>query len=248
MIAQRPVRRQGAGRERAPGELGREHSKASWRGKAVLKEYALASHHDGTLAEGVSRDDLEHRTGLGHDTIVKGRKEVLALGELEELEAPGGAGKVGRYQVNFTLCPAEARCRKCKTLARLLPKTVRDADGSKGPNDKNRLPQRKNRLPRGQKSAPDQPKSGATDTETDHPIGGTSPRGESDVARSARSPGGARSARSGFKPSRRPIDPATARHKLMMRAPSETEALAIRRLDDREVMARWQQGRDAPSA
>jgi hypothetical protein len=214
-----------------------EHSKASWRGRAVLIQYALAANHDGTPAADVSRDDLEHRTGHGHSTIVKGRQEALALGELEQLEAPVGRGNVGRYRVHFTLCPDEARCWVCPTLADLLDETVRDADafesGKRLRQSGKRLRQSGKRLPRRR----------TTETETYTSQGGTSPPGESDDARSARSPRGARSARSGST-----TDPATARRELADRETTEAAAAAIYRLDDREVVARWQQSADAPSA
>jgi hypothetical protein len=219
-----------------------EHSKATWRGRAVLKEYALASNHDGTPAADVSRSDLEHRTGHGHNTVVKGRQEVLALGELEELERPGGAGKVGSYRVRFTLCPAEARCWVCATLADLLAKTVRSADGNlSAAKAKNRPPQSKNRPPQSKNRPPQGP---TTETGDGFPLQGEpSPTGDANDVRSARSPRGARSARSASIP-----DPAAARHELMMRADSEAEATAVAHLDDGEVVARWQSSADAASA
>jgi hypothetical protein len=166
-----------------------EHSKASWRGKVVLKEYALAAYDDGTPATDVSRDDLARRTGCSTTTVKTGRQEVLELGELVELQAPVGRGNVGSYQVSVTLCPAEAHCWTCALLSQLLEKG-RPAAPS-GARKGSRIGGKGSRI-RGKGSRGDP----TNVTETYPPSGGTSPSGESSDARSARSPQGARSARS----------------------------------------------------
>jgi hypothetical protein len=138
-----------------------EHSRASYRGRAVLIQYALASLHDGTPAADVTRDDLIRRTGLGRDSVVYGRNEVLgrptmvgggrngdrevpglACPELEELEAPGGRGRSGRYRPLFALCPRGKKCWSCDALAKALgkprprpPERVRPGDGSGAAQD-----------------------------------------------------------------------------------------------------------------
>jgi hypothetical protein len=207
----------------------------------VLKEYALAAHHDGTPSVDVSRDDLVRRTGCGMTTVKAGRKEVIELDELVELRQPLGRGNVGSYRVEVVLCPAEVHCWTCALLSHLLEKGRVAAplgEGKGSPIEGKGSPIRR----KGSRGGP------TNGTETDHPQGGTSPPGESDdVARSARSRRGARSARSGGRRRREP-DPATARRELAGRAGSEAEALAVMRLDDREVIARWQSSADAPSA
>jgi hypothetical protein len=112
-----------------------EHSRASWRGKAVLNQYALASHHDGRPAADITREDWKRRTGHEVDTLVRGRNEVLGrptkaggreeipgldVPELVELEAPGGRGKVGSYQLLVYLCPKWVKCWSCDALAKVL--------------------------------------------------------------------------------------------------------------------------------
>jgi hypothetical protein len=118
-----------------------EHSAASYRGVAVLNQYALAANHDGTPATDVTRDDLVRRTRLGKQTVIAGRQEVIKRKELEELEAPGGRGKPGRFRVVVALCPDGVRCWSCDALAKAMkrrrPKgeTVRSADGfEEGPS------------------------------------------------------------------------------------------------------------------
>ena len=131
-----------------------EHSRASYRGRAVLIQYAAAANHDGTPAADVTREDLTDRTGPGRMTVVYGRNEVLgrptmvggrngrrevpglACPELEELEAPGGRGRVGRHRLLPVLCPAGVKCWSCDALAKALKRprpraeTVRPTDGS----------------------------------------------------------------------------------------------------------------------
>jgi hypothetical protein len=214
-----------------------EHSKASWRGKVVLKEYALAAHHDGSPSVDVSRDDLVRRIGCGVTTVKAGRQEVVELGELVELRQPLGRGNVGSYRVEVVLCPAEVHCWTCALLSHLLEKGRVAAplgEGKGSPIEGKGSPIRR----KGSRGGP------TNGTETDHPQGGTSPPGGAGDARSARSRRGARSARSG----RHPPDPAAARRELAGRAGSEAEALAVMRLDDGEAVSRWQQSADAPSA
>jgi hypothetical protein len=102
---------------------------------AVLNQYALAANHDGTPATDVTRDDLVRRTRLGKQTVIAGRQEAIERKELEELEAPGGRGKPGRFRVVVALCPDGKPCWSCDALAKAMkrrrPKaeTVRSADG-----------------------------------------------------------------------------------------------------------------------
>jgi hypothetical protein len=70
--------------------------------------------------------------------------------------------------------------------------------------------------------------------------GGTTPGGTSTHRGGRRAP--SRGAR------RRPPSPAAARRELADRCESEADAAAVMRLDDGEVMARWQSSADAPSA
>jgi hypothetical protein len=102
-----------------------EHSKASWRGRAVLSQYALAANPDGTPAADVTREDLERRTGMSRATIGRGRQEVEQLGELQQLDAGGGRGRLSRWRVEVTLCDPEASCWSCDLLAPLLQKGSR---------------------------------------------------------------------------------------------------------------------------
>lgn len=160
-----------------------EHSKATWKGRAVLIQYAVAAYHDGTPAADVSRDDLERRTGLGRTTLAAGRQEAVTLGELVELERPGGGrGRIGRYRVAVSLCPPEADCWSCSILAGLLGENDRaTVDSSRG----NRPPGGRKRPPHGRK----RPRGGpTTKTETYPPTGGTSPPGESGDARRSAPP------------------------------------------------------------
>jgi len=218
-----------------------EHSKASWRGKVVLKEYALAAHHDGTPSVDVSRDDLVRRTGCGSTTVTAGRKEVVELGELVELRRPLGRGNVGSYQVAVTLCPAEVHCWACALLSHLLEKG-RDAatfGEGKGPRIEGKGPRIGGKRPRGGRT---------NGTETDHPQGGTSPPGESDDRAPLRSAASGSAARSRRRGTRGAVDPDTARRELVMRTATEAEGLAVMRLSDGEAVSRWQQSADAPSA
>jgi hypothetical protein len=102
-----------------------EHSKASWRGRAVLSHYALAANPDGTPAADVTREDLKRRTGMSRATIGRGRQEVEQLGELQQLDAGGGRGRLSRWRVVVTLCNPEAGCWSCDLLAPLLQKRSR---------------------------------------------------------------------------------------------------------------------------
>ena len=99
-----------------------EHSKASWRGRAVLSQYALAANHDGNPAADVTREDLERRTGMSRATIGRGRQEVEQLGELQQLDSGGGRGRLSRWRVVVTLCDPEAGCWSCGLLAHQLQK------------------------------------------------------------------------------------------------------------------------------
>lgn len=154
-----------------------EHSQASWRGRAVLVQYALAAYHDGMPAATVTRDDLTHRTGLGRGTVVQGRNEVVRLGELIELERPGGRGRSGQFYLPVSLCPTEAHCWSCAALAqetvraadRLGGKTVRGADPSRRRPPGNRPSQAINRPSQALKGPPHGPTTKTDGT----PSGGT---------------------------------------------------------------------------
>jgi hypothetical protein len=155
-----------------------EHSQASWKGRAVVKEYALAARHDGTPAADVTLDDLEHRTRHSRTTVKAGRREAVRLRELVELERPGkGRGYPGRYRVAFTLCPAEAGCWSCSILAELLAGRGRVTPPSgKGKGSRER-----------QKGAPQERKGArhapTTVTETGPPTGGAVSHPESNGPR-----------------------------------------------------------------
>src|SRR5512133_1351341 len=109
------------------GSWAGEHSKASWRGRAVLLQYALAAHHDGSPAADLTRDDLERRTGMSRATIGRGRQELAQLGELAPVDAGGGRHNLSRWRVVVTLCDPEAGCWSCGVLAGLLQKGIRSA-------------------------------------------------------------------------------------------------------------------------
>jgi hypothetical protein len=168
-----------------------EHSKASWRGRAVLVQYALAAHHDGMPAADVSREDLTRRTGLGRETVKTGRREVIDLGELVELKSPGGRGRVGRYAVAVWSCPPGARCWTCDLLA----ERGRPAAGLPGSGPRGKGPPQRGKGPPQRRKGP--PHGPTTETETYHPQGGTAPPGETDDARSSAPPRGGSAARSG---------------------------------------------------
>jgi len=154
-----------------------EHSRAGWKGRAVLLQYALAANHDGTPASSVTREDLERRIGVRRDAVIAGRKEVLKLGELIQDKAPGGKHNPGAFRVRLVLCPATAGCWVCPILADLL-----DSKGSatptlsRGPKGRPQQAKGRSQRPKGRRHRP------TTETETNHLRGGTSPHRESAAA------------------------------------------------------------------
>jgi hypothetical protein len=154
-----------------------EHSKAGPVGRAVLVQYALAANHDGSPSRyQPALEDLARRTGYGRSTVIPARADLVARGELIELEPGGGRGLVGRYSVPSTLCPPEGRCWPCALLAELLGQRVQQLDrfqGRKGPAQARKGPAD------GRKGPAAGP---TTETETYHSLGGTSPPGESSAA------------------------------------------------------------------
>lgn len=154
-----------------------EHSRAGPVGRAVLVQYALAAGHDGRPSSyQPALDDLTRRTGYKRSAVIEARAALVEAGELVELEPGGGRGRVGAYAVPPRLCPPERNCRPCAVLAGLLGQRVQQPDRlrrGKGPA------QRRN----GPADARKGPAAGpTTETETDHPQGGTSPHRESSAA------------------------------------------------------------------
>ena len=197
-----------------------EHSKASWRGRAVLSQYALAANHDGTPAADVTREDLERRTGMSRATIGRGRQEVEQLGELQQLDAGGGRGRLSRWRVVVTLCDPEAGCWSCGLLAHQLHKVrlgpvstdkraptehVSKPKGAPAEQDSARKgrQQSRNVFPQSQNVLRQSP---TTETGTAPTTGGAVPHPESDDREPLRVAGGS-AARSG----RTLDDPAPAR-------------------------------------
>jgi hypothetical protein len=153
-----------------------QHSQASAVGRAILGQLALCSHPDGTPAYEPTWDDLERWTGYKRSTVAKGLAELRRLGEIKRIGG-GGQGTPARYRVVVgTLCAPDIDCRSCAVLAEVGADKVQHMDlkrSGKGPRDARKGP------PDARKGPPGGP---STDTETDHPQGGTSPHRESGAA------------------------------------------------------------------
>jgi hypothetical protein len=126
-----------------------EHSKATWKGRVVLVQLALAARPCGCPAGDTTRADLVRRTGLSLTTIRDGIAEVKELGEVKPLEQGGGRSRPTRYALVVALChPDAGDCWSCSVLAEVLTKTGRHTPCFASSDDGNRAPQHRNRAPR----------------------------------------------------------------------------------------------------